>query len=873
MQFPLAHRISLLQEGQATPNVLLDEFLGFVKDSKLELYPSQEEAILELYADKNVILNTPTGSGKSLVATAVHFLSLGTGKKSVYTSPIKALVNEKFLALCRTFGPENVGMATGDASVNPDAPILCCTAEILSNRALRDGKEAPFHDIIIDEFHYYSDRDRGAAWQIPLLTLPNCRFLLMSATLGDTEVFQRRLTALNGKETLVVQSNHRPVPLEFKYAETHLHETVATLIDQERYPLYLVCFSQRECAEEAQNFVSIDLCSRVEKAQIQELIYDVRFTSPYGKEIHRLLKNGIGIHHAGLLPKYRILVEKLAQKGLLKLICGTDTLGVGVNIPIRTVLFTKLCKYDGEKTALLTIRDFLQISGRAGRKGFDNKGYVVAQAPEYVIDNLRMEQKAAKDPKKARKFVKRRPPERGFVPWTKETFQKMIHGKPEPLISRFKVNHAMLLNVLSRPNEDGCRAMQKLVKDCHESDYSKKKHRKVAFQYFRSLVDRKIIEFNPLRVNVDLQEDFSLNHALSLYLLDALRLLNPENQDYCLDVLTLVESILENPEMILRKQVDKVKTLRIAELKEEGVPFEERMEQLEKLEHPKPLRNFIYDTFNDFAANHPWIGEENIHPKSIAREMFETFQSFSEYVREYQIHRSEGLLLRYLSDVYRTMVQNVPSSFKTEEVEGVIEYFGTMIREIDSSLLDEWERIRDPNWIKAEISDAADSPKARMQPNLNNRGDSAYFATLLRMDTREFSVLLRNEIFRLVRALSRRDFESVLEVLDPAKNFRPESIATKGQHTWTVHKLEERLNAYRSAGHARISTDTEARSKKFVLIDKEEIQQRRAPFWEVQQILTDPEEHNDWALTFRVDLEESFHLKKPSIQLLKIDTI
>ena len=247
------------------------------------------------------------------------------------------------------------------------------------------------------------------------------------------------------------------------------------------------------------------------KNAIGSALEGFKFTSPYGPEIRRWLKHGIGLHHAGLLPKYRVLVEQLAQKGLLKIICGTDTLGAGINMPIRTVLFTRLCKFDGQKTGILSARDFHQISGRAGRKGFDDRGWVVAQAPEHVIENLKLEEKAAKDGKKS---VKRKPPEKNFVNWDKQTFLRLIAAPPERLTSRFQVSHGMLLNVLSRKG-DGCRAMQKLIRDCHETPKAKKAHRKRAWQLFRSLVERKIIEFIPktaegasLRVNVELAGRF-----------------------------------------------------------------------------------------------------------------------------------------------------------------------------------------------------------------------------------------------------------------------------------------------------------------------------------------------------------------------------
>jgi len=545
-------------------DLLLERFLQYIEGKRLQLYPAQESAILELFEEHNVILNTPTGSGKSLVATALHFKALA--QRSVYTCPIKALVNEKWMALCREFGPENVGLSTGDATVNRDAPILCCTAEILANIALREGTLANVAEVIMDEFHYYADRERGVAWQVPLLTLPQARFLLMSATLGETAFFEQELTRLNGRPTVTVSSVVRPVPLEFSYSETPLSQTLENLVTAEKGPVYVVHFTQLEAAQSAQDFTSINVCTREEKAAIASALEGFKFTSPYGPEVKKWLRHGIGLHHAGLLPKYRVLVEQLAQKGLLKVICGTDTLGVGINVPIRTVLFTKLCKFSRQKTGILTARDFHQIAGRAGRKGFDNVGWVVAQAPEHAIENLLLEAKG-------KKFVKRKQPEKKFVNWDKTTFTRLISAPPERLTSQFQVSHGMLLNVLSRTS-DGCEAMRDLIEHSHEPAKAKKAHTKRAWQLFKSLVQRKIIEFIPetadgakLRVNVDLQDDFSMNQTLSLYVHDTIPLIDPQAPDYAMVVLTLVESILENPDAILRKQLDRVQGQAIAEMK------------------------------------------------------------------------------------------------------------------------------------------------------------------------------------------------------------------------------------------------------------------------------------------------------------------
>ena len=836
------------RDDRPSNDVLLGQFLEYTESKRLQLYPAQESAILELFEEKNVVLNTPTGSGKSLVAAALHFKGLVQGKRSIYTCPIKALVNEKWLALCREFGPDNVGLSTGDASVNRDAPILCCTAEILANIALREGPQANVQEVIMDEFHYYADRERGVAWQVPLLTLPQARFLLMSATLGDTTFFEEELTRLNGRPTVTVSSTDRPVPLEFAYSELPLATTLESLVAQGRAPVYVVHFTQLEAAQSAQDFTSINVCTREEKNAIGNALEGFKFSSPYGPEIRKWLKHGIGLHHAGLLPKYRVLAEQLAQRGLLKIICGTDTLGVGINVPIRTVLFTRLCKYDGEKTAILSARDFHQISGRAGRKGFDDRGWVVAEAPEHVVENLKLEGKAARDGKK---IVKRRPPEKNFVNWDKNTFVRLRNAQPERLTSRFKVSHGMLLNVLSRKG-DGCRAMQRLIARCHDTPKAKKAHLKRAWQLFRSLIDRRIIEFIPkteegayLRVNVELQDDFSMDQTLSLYLLETLPLIDPQAPDYPLVLLTLVESILEDPDMILRKQLDKVKSQKMAEMKMAGLEYEERMEELEKLEYPKPNREFVYSTFNAFSDKHPWVGQQNIRPKSIAREMFENFRSFSDYLRDYELQRSEGLLLRHLNSVYKVLSQTVPDSAKTDPVREMELYLSTMIRQVDSSLLEEWEKMRDPNYQSRATTKEVRPPGAEEAEKDITR------------DTKGFTAAIRNRIFGFLRGLVIADYETALTYLSSPED--PDGQA------WTATRLEASLEGYYQE-HERICLDPDARNARHTYVLPSEDKRT----WCVQQMLVDPEEHNDRVAEFEVDLARSRTANEPVLRLRRI---
>ncbi len=837
-------------ETASDADTLLGRFLEYVDAQGLTLYPSQEDAVLAVFEGHNVILNTPTGSGKSLAASALHFASLAAGRRSVYTCPIKALVNEKWMALCRELGAEHVGLATGDATVNRDAPVLCCTAEILANIALRDGENANVDDVVMDEFHWYADRDRGGAWQVPLLTLPQARFLLMSATLGDVTFFEDALTQRNHRPTVTVKSSDRPVPLEYAYSETALPEAVQALADADKVPVYVVHFTQKDAAESAQSFTSLKVASREAKNAVGAAIEGVRFSSPYGARVRKWLRHGIGIHHAGLLPKYRMLVERLAQRGLLKVICGTDTLGVGINVPIRTVLFSRLCKFDGEKTAVLSARDFHQIAGRAGRKGFDDLGFVVAQAPVHAIENLKLQNKA----KTGKKAVKRQPPRHNFANWDHQTFERLIAASPERLVSRFSVSHGMLLNVLSRPS-DGCQAMRQLIRDSHEPVAAKRAHVRRGWQLFRSLVTRDIIEVIPrtdagtrVRVNVDLQADFSMDQTLSLYLHETIPLLDPDSEDYALNLLTLVESILENPGAILRRQLDHLKGQAVAAMKAEGLDYDQRMAELDKLEYPKPQADFVYATFNAFADRHPWVGAENIRPKSIAREMFEGFRSFADYVQEYGLERVEGLLLRHLTSVYKVLRQTVPDAMKSDAVVEMELYLRDMVGQVDSSLLEEWERMRDPGYQAPGSAETELTPGGR-EPD-----------PTVTQNAQTFTAAIRTQVFTFLRAWSFGADEAALEVIDSSRD---------GSETrWTPERLATARDAFR-VEHRNLRLDPEARNIRHTHVHASD----DGTTWRIEQMLIDLEGLNDWVAELEVGLDASREAGQSVMTLVRLESL
>jgi superfamily II RNA helicase len=838
---------SYLPEAPIPRDELLARFLDWCAQAGFELYPAQEEALLELWAGRHVVLATPTGSGKSLVALGLHFLALAEGRTSFYTSPIKALASEKFFALCDELGAERVGMLTGDASINPEARVLCCTAEVLANMALRSGELLDAPEVVMDEFHFYSDAERGWAWQVPLISLPRTRFLLMSATLGDMSAIAGKLEAATGRGVAHVASAVRPVPLDFEWRETPLHETLEGLLARGLEPVYVVSFTQRECAELAQALTSAALTSREERAAIRETVGDFRFDTPYGKEIRRYVSFGIGIHHAGLLPKYRLLVEQLSQQGLLKIICGTDTLGVGVNIPIRTVVFTKLAKFDGEKVQILAVRDFRQIAGRAGRKGFDDRGLVVAQAPEHVIERRQAEKKG----RKGGRFE----PRQGEPVWTRETFDRLIERPPETLRSRFRVTHGMVLQLLQRDAEidDPARrnfaSLRELLAAGHDEEGAKRRHLAHAAVLVRSLARAGVLELERdtardyfwVVAARDLQFDFSLYHALSLFLVEMVPLLDPESETYVGDLLTLCESVLEDPVVILRRQADREKGRVVAELKAEGMRYEERMERLEEVTHPRPLADWLAGNFDRFARLHPWVGRQEISPKSIAREMVETFSSFDDYVRLYQLQRSEGVLLRYLSQLYRTLDQNVPDGAKSEPVRDAMAFVRTTIELTDSSLLEEWESLLHPELLGRKRDE-------------RERAVEALWVRQLADSPRLLGERLRSEVHLLIHALSQRDWEEAAErvVADGAPD---------GAARWDAERFAREMEPF-YAEHTALLDGPEARRHHYTRIEPAGDRQ-----WTLVQTLVDAERDDDWGLRARIDLRGATAVDQPLLRL------
>jgi hypothetical protein len=824
------------------PDAVYDALTAWVDRQGLSLYPHQDEAIIELLGGSNVVLATPTGSGKSLVAMAAHAAALAGDRVSFYTAPIKALVNEKFFALCEVFGPANVGMLTGDASVNSDAPIICCTAEVLANIALREGPGADIGLVIMDEFHFYAEPDRGWAWQVPLLELTRAQFVLMSATLGDVSELAADLTRRTGRATAVVDDAERPVPLTFSWAMTHVADTVAELIAGQQAPVYVVHFTQAAAVEHASSLLAarpgVELTREAREA-INARLVGFRFGAGFGKTLHKLVRRGVGVHHAGMLPRYRRLVEQLAQAGLLVVICGTDTLGVGINVPIRTVLFTGLAKFDGTRQRILRAREFRQIAGRAGRAGFDTLGYVVVQAPEHVIDNAIALKKIGDDPRKQRGYRRKKAPE-GEVVWSEETFDKLVAGTPEQLVSRMKVDNAMLINVVAR-EEDAFPVLRRLLTDNHESPRNQRRLARRALRLARSLVRSGVLTRldEPDRfgrryvLTVDLPADFALNQPLSHFALAAFDVLDPESPDYTLDLLSVVESVLEAPRQILAQQQYVARGVAVAEMKADGIEYEERMALLDEITWPMPLRELLEGTYAIYRETHPWLPEDALSPKSVVREMYEQGMSFTDFVTRYQLARSEGLVLRYLTDAYRTIRQTVPEQHRTPELEELSEWLGETVRQTDSSLLDEWEALTDPDAVHRHAVELAEH-----RPPHNPRPIS--------QQERAFGVMIRNAMFRRVQLVARDDLDGLL-ALERAAADRSDP---PGDVVMTRSAWDAGIEAF-YAEHDVVLLDADARGPGLLRIT------RTGRSWPVTQTIHDPAGHHDWIIAALVDVDAS----------------
>ena len=812
-------------DEETYPNIpaedALELFLGWVESRGMQLWDHQEEALLDLASGDHVILGTPTGSGKSMVALGMLFIANCTNRRAYYTAPIKALVSEKFFNLVDLLGKDNVGMITGDVVINSEAPVICCTAEILAQDALRFGEHADIGCVAMDEFHFYSDRDRGWAWQVPLLALPHTQFLLMSATLGDVTDIATSLEEHTGRTVDKVLDAPRPVPLSYEFVETPLEGTVELALRDGDAPLYIVHFSQEAALKSAQALSSYGVSSKEQREALKDAVKGVRFTTTFGKTLKRLILTGVGVHHAGMLPRYRLLVEKLAQQGLLPVICGTDTLGVGINVPIHTVLLTQLTKFDGKHMRRLNAREFHQIAGRAGRAGFDTEGRVIAEATEYDIERAKALTKAGGDPKRARKVKVKTPPS-DFVGWNKQTFERLIAAEPEKLRPRLRITHSMVLAEIEQGGDAWART-HKLIEDSAQTPEEKAALSQRTDEVFATLIDAGVVERREEEdgtasylLTVDLPEDFALDQPLSPFLLAAIELLDPESETYALDLISMVEATLEDPPQILRAQEREARGAAIAAMKAEGIEYEERMERAQEVTYPKPLEELLDAAFAEYCEKVPWASDYCLRPKSVLRDMVETASDFKTYIGRYKIARSEGTLLRYLSDAYHVLDRTVPAEKRDERLEDIVTWLRLVVRTTDSSLVDEWE------------GSGSEDGAAIAAPSTDE----------VVHDRRGLTLLVRNALFARVRLAALGKVEELGD-LDADWGYR--SVV------W-----QQALDAFH-AEHDQILLDADARSSAYLDIDEKD--EKTEHIWHVHQVFRDSDDDHDFGIWGDVDLD------------------
>lgn len=800
----------------------LELFMGWCESRGLELWPHQEEALLDLATGDHLILGTPTGSGKSLVALGLCFMACCTDRRSYYTAPIKALVSEKFFDMVRLLGRDNVGMVTGDVTINAEAPIVCCTAEILANIALRDGEQADIGAVAMDEFHFFDDHDRGWAWQVPLLTLPHVQFLLMSATLGDVSAIAATLEEHTDLSCELILDAPRPVPLSYRFVNTTLEATVKVALEAGEAPLYIVHFAQDAALKSAQHLASFGVSTKEQREQVKDALAHTRFTTSFGKTLRRLLLMGVGVHHAGMLPRYRLLVEKLAQRGLLPVVCGTDTLGVGINVPIHTVLLTQLTKFDGRRMRRLNAREFHQVAGRAGRSGFDTEGLVIAQATEYEIENARALAKAGGDPKRARKIVTKKPPA-GYVGWNEQTFQRLIAATPETLRPRLRITHSMVLAEVEQGGDARARVLR-LIEDSMQSPEEKAALATRTEEVLATLIDAGVVERVSVEgggeaysTTVELPDNFALDQPLAPFLLAALELLDPEDDAYALDLISMVEATLENPPQILRAQEREARDKAMAEMKAEGIDYDERIERIQEVSYPMPLEELLSEAFERYVAKVPWAADYELRCKSVLRDMVETAADFKGYVQRLGIARSEGTLLRYLSDAYRSLSRTVPADKLDERLLNVVAWLGMVVRTVDSSLVDEWAG------TTTDEIDAGTAPAA---------------ADVVVQDRRAVTLLVRNALFARVRLIATSDANALGE-LDEGWG-------------WRAPRWRQAIEAFYDA-HDEVLLDGDARSWDFLTID--DTDEGTEHVWHVRQMLKDADGDRDFGIAADVDLD------------------
>ena len=682
------------------------------------------------------------------------------------------------------------------------------------------------------------------------------------------------LTRTTRRDLELIADAPRPVPLSYEYVKTALEGTVELALRQGDSPLYIVHFSQDAALQSARALASYGVASKEQREAIKEAIKGGRFTTAFGKTLKHLISSGVGLHHAGMLPRYRLLVEKLAQQGLLPVICGTDTLGVGINVPIHTVLLTGLTKFDGRKQRRLRSREFHQIAGRAGRSWLRHRGRRNRGGPGVRDREPQGGAQGHGRPQKDEEAQEEAPArglchlERGHL----HAFDRQRARNPQAAPAHHPFHGAGGGRARRRRMDARARAHRRLAANAR----GKAKLKARAAEIFATLIDAGVVvreaegadasdtaqtkttpftapaegasvisltedpadldgqreadgqtddavpvQAHPLDgpasyyLTVDLPEDFALDQPLSPFLLAALELLDPECPSYTLDLISMVEATLEDPKQILRAQERRARDAAMNAMKAEGVDFEERLDRLQDITYPKPLEELLDVAFAKYCAQVPWANDYELSPKSVLRDMLETGCDFKSYIAQYKIARCEGILLRYLTEAYRSLDRTVPVERRTEELDDIVSWLGLVVRSVDSSLVDEW-------------ASAGTAPGAAPLKR----------ADVVVQDRRGMTLMVRNALFQRVR-LAAQDKAAELGALDEEWGY--------GEFRWN-----RVLDAFYRT-HDELLVDADARSSAFLTIDDGD--ELTDHVWHVHQVFHDSEGDHDFGIMADVDLD------------------
>jgi superfamily II DNA/RNA helicase len=648
----------------------------FLLSRGLEPYPVQEQAIAAIFQGKSVLVTVPTGTGKTLMAKAALYRAFHRNERAIYTTPLRALTEEKYRELCADFGDGNVGFATGDYKVNREAPIQVEVAEILWNRIVAEKHVSPAELVVMDEGHYFNDPERGYVWEQSIIGLdPRTQLVVLSATVGHPEKFCQWANITRRVEMTLVDSRERKVPLVHEFREEMLIDTVKELAHAGDVPAIVFVFGREQCFEVARLLKS---CRRFttdeEKAAVDKLCDAALLPSGAARELRPLLGHGIGIHHAGILPRYKQLVEQLALERLIKFVVSTETIAAGINLPAKTVVFPSLRKFIKQQPRLVTAAEYHQMAGRAGRPQFDDKGLAITLAPEDIVSDIKkeMKQKGA-DEAKVKKTVYGRArndaQRKGDIIWTPETHAELVRGEPAELRSKTKITAEQVLaiglpDLVVEPITEADRRMAEaeaslppsmrldivtVIDNLLLGDRDRKELRKTLDQLVANMRAIGVLDEHGKQVSGEMIRQLQGMDGLLIYYI----LFN--HQLEYVELRELVEYLIDHDivqRLLDRKGEDEKRTwmrdkLRELRIDNPHVTWDD-VEALWLKEHPRPLTK-IELIHQEFSAKVP---HPELHggkkPKTVWAQLEDSGVDFLDFVDRHGLDHEEGNLFSYL---------------------------------------------------------------------------------------------------------------------------------------------------------------------------------------------------------------------------------